>query len=91
MPFLWRPRWSGPADRHFAFAFSPEINQPAALFRCLSNLVFQAVRLVIAAELAWRSLVELKQDAILVAVTSVETWFAHAVFLVAPLIGADCP
>jgi hypothetical protein len=23
MPFLWRPWWSGPADRHFDFAFSP--------------------------------------------------------------------
>jgi hypothetical protein len=23
MPFLWRPRWSRPADRHFDCAFSP--------------------------------------------------------------------
>jgi hypothetical protein len=96
---------------HFPFAFSP-LYRARPSFRCLSNLVLQVVRLVIAAELAWRSLIELKHYltqfrgfripgrktlpvhfteradervavlaadfVILVAVASVETWFAHA-------------
>jgi hypothetical protein len=37
---------------HFALAFSPRSYKPGSSFRCLSNLVPQVVRLVIAAELA---------------------------------------
>ena len=54
--FLGRPIASAVLHSHQSdahlFALSPALQSQAALFRCLSNLVFQVVCLVIAAELA---------------------------------------